>query len=331
MPIVAPSSYQPPIYLRSGHLQTIFPSLFRRFDVKQYQRERIETEDGDFLDLDWSKVGSPRLGIISHGLEGNSHRPYAVGMARKLNQNGWDALAWNYRSCSGEINRRLRFYHNGSIDDLDTVIQHVLRHPYYEKIVLIGFSLGGNLTLVYLGSHDSDPPPQIAGATVFSVPCDLAASAEVLAGIECKLYMRNFLSSLHQKIREKMIVMPNQIHDHGFHRIKNFKDYDEKYTAPLHGFKSAEDYWEKCSSLAYIPNIRIPTLVVNALDDPFLADECYPAGAAADHPYVYLETPTSGGHVGFMQFNGDKSYWSENRAMEFIHHISNDNLHSTCH
>ncbi|MGD9217314.1 MAG: alpha/beta fold hydrolase [Desulfobacteraceae bacterium] len=325
MPIVSPSSYRPPFYLRNGHLQTICPALFRRFDVNLYRRERIETDDGDFLDLDWSNVGSSMLGIISHGLEGNSHRPYVVGMASMLNQKGWDALAWNYRSCSGQINRRLRFYHNGSIDDLGTVVQYALGNKHYEKIVLIGFSLGGNLTLVYLGSHGSELPPQVVCAAVFSVPCDLAASADVLARMRCKPYMRNFLSSLHQKIREKMKVMPEQIHDRGFHRIKNFKEYDDRYTAPLHGFKSAEDYWEKCSSIAYIPKVRIPTLIVNALDDPFLADKCYPVKAASESPYVYLETPRSGGHVGFIQFNGDKSYWSENRAMEFIRKTANGN------
>ncbi len=321
MPFVTPSSYQPPIYLRNGHLQTIVPSLFRPCDAGLYQRERIDTEDGDFLDLDWSRVGSRHLGIISHGLEGNSHRPYMVGMARKLNQNGWDALAWNYRSCSGEINRKLRFYHNGSIDDLDTVVRHALRDQRYEKIVLVGFSLGGNLTLVYLGSPDVQPPRQVVGAAVFSVPCDLAASAAVLATAQCKPYMRNFLSSLHQKIRAKMQLMPGRIDDSGFHHIKNFKHYDDRYTAPLHGFKSAEDYWEKCSSRAYIPNIRVPALIVNAQDDPFLADECYPVKAASESPYIYLETPRSGGHVGFIEFNGDNSYWSENRAMNFMQHL----------
>lgn len=323
MPIVTPSSYQPPIYLRNGHLQTIIPSLFRQSDASLYQRERIETKDGDFLDLDWSRIGSRKLGIISHGLEGSSHRPYAVGMARKLNHSGWDALAWNYRSCSGDINRKLRFYHNGSIDDLETVVQHVLGGGRYEQIILIGFSLGGNLSLVYLGSEAVALPHQIIGATVFSVPCDLAASSAVLSHIQCRPYMQNFLTSLHRKIRAKMKVMPDQINDHGFHRIKNFKHYDDRYTAPLHGFKSAEDYWEKCSSLAYLANIRVPTLVVNALDDPFLADDCYPVKAASQNPYVYLETPLYGGHVGFIQFNGDNSYWSENRAMEFIHQITN--------
>jgi hypothetical protein len=318
MPLVESSSYQPPIYLRNGHLQTIYPSLFRRVNAVPYQRERIDTPDGDFLDLDWSCVGGRDLGIISHGLEGNSQRHYVIGMARMLNRNGWDTLAWNYRSCSGQINRRLRFYHNGAIDDLHTVVQHAQKSRSYRSVVLIGFSLGGNLTLVYLGDRGTDISNGIAGAVVFSVPCDLAASAHALAQLKCRLYMRLFLSSLHQKIQAKMRIMPGRIDDNDFHRIKTFKDYDDRYTAPLHGFNSAEDYWEKCSSLVFIPRVRVPALIVNALDDPFLGGNCYPRRAAAESNYVFLETPVSGGHVGFVQTNHENVYWSETRTFDFI-------------
>ncbi len=318
MPLVASSSYKPPFYLRNGHLQTIFPSLFRRINAVSYQRERIDTPDGDFLDLDWSCVGGRDLGIISHGLEGNSQRHYVIGMARMLNRNGWDALAWNYRSCSGQINRRLRFYHNGSIDDLHTVVQHAEKSRSYRSVVLIGFSLGGNLTLVYLGDQGPGISHRIAGAVVFSVPCDLTDSAYELAQLKCRLYMRLFLSSLHQKIQAKMRAMPSRIDDNDFHRIKNFKAYDDRYTAPLHGFKSAEDYWEKCSSRAFISRVCVPTLIVNALDDPFLSGGCYPRREAAESRYVFLETPLSGGHVGFIQFNRENVYWSETRTIDFI-------------
>jgi predicted alpha/beta-fold hydrolase len=318
MPLIDSSSYQPPFYLRNGHLQTIYPSLFRRVRALPYQRERIDTPDGDFLDLDWSCVGGRDLGIISHGLEGHSQRHYVLGMAGMLNRNGWDALAWNYRSCSGQVNRRLRFYHNGAIDDLHTVVQHAHQSRRYRSVVLIGFSLGGNLTLVYLGERGSAISHGIAGAVLFSVPCDLAAGAHELAQFKCGLYMRYFLSSLHQKIRAKMEIMPGRIDDHDFHRIKNFKQYDDRYTAPLHGFKSAEDYWEKCSSLAFISGVRVPALMVNALDDPFLAGDCYPRKEAAESDYLFLETPVSGGHVGFIQSNHKNLYWSETRTLHFI-------------
>jgi len=318
MPILRKSSYQAPPLLNNGHLQTIYPSMFRKLNSSFYSRERIHTDDDDFLDIDWSKTGGSTLAIISHGLEGNSNRPYVVGMAKILNRYGLDVLAWNYRSCSGEINRQLRFYHNGSIDDLERIIQHALSKHDYERVILIGFSLGGNLTLVYLGKKGCHIDKRILKAVVFSVPCDLKSSSQELSKFKCKIYMRNFLKSLHQKIRYKMELMPNLINDHHFHRIKNFKDYDDRYTAPLHGFENAEDYWKKCSSRPYVSEITIPTLIVNALDDPFLADGCYPTREASDSKYVYLEIPDSGGHVGFIQWNKDGSYWSEKRTIEFI-------------
>jgi hypothetical protein len=318
MPVIHGSNYHAPLLLRNGHLQTIYPSFVRRLTPDLYQRERIETPDKDFLDLDWARTGSGKLAVLSHGLEGSSQRHYMIGMAKMLNRNGWDALAWNYRSCSGEINRRLRWYHNGAIDDLDLVVRHAVATGAYHTVALIGFSLGGNLTLVYLGSMGKDLEARIQKAVVFSAPCDLAASAAELARFRNRLYMGQFLQSLHKKIKQKMKLMPGAIDDAGYDRIRNFKDFDDRYTAPLHGFRSAEDYWEKCSGIRFIPDVKIPTLIVNALDDPFLANGCYPVSAASNSRQVYLEMPKSGGHVGFVQFNEEGSYWSEERAMEFL-------------
>lgn len=312
------STYQPPLFFNNGHLQTIYPSLARRLSPDLYQRERITTPDEDFLDLDWARAGSDSLAILSHGLEGSSHRHYMIGMARALNRHGWDALAWNYRSCSGEINRQLRMYHNGSIDDLDVVVRHTLDSGRYRRVALIGFSMGGNLALMYLGSLGTAIHPKIHAAVAFSVPCDLAAGARELAkGRNC-FYMKQFLVSLHGKIRKKMELLPGQIDDRGYDRIRNFKEFDDRYTAPIHGFKNAEDYWTKCSSRQFIPSITIPTLIVNSLDDPFLVDGCYPVLEAERNRHVRLEMPRSGGHVGFVQFNRQGAYWSEQRAMEFL-------------
>jgi predicted alpha/beta-fold hydrolase len=318
MPLIPGSTYQAPFLFSNGCLQTVYPSLARRLDAGLYQRERIDTPDDDFLDLDWSRIGSRKLVIVSHGLEGNTHRPYMVGMARMMNRTGWDALAWNYRACSGEINRQLRMYHNGCIDDLDCVVQHALKNGAYDIVALIGFSLGGNLTMMYLGSMGGKLDRRIQRSVVFSVPCDLKAGALELAKPKNRLYMKQFLVSLHEKIKKKMAQMPDKINDDNYDRIKSFKEFDDRYTAPINGFKDAEDYWAKCSSDQFIPEIRIPTLLVNAQDDPFLAGGCYPVHKAENSGYVYLEMPRSGGHVGFVQFNGDKSYWSENRAVEFL-------------
>lgn len=318
MPIINDSSYRPPALLRNGHLQTIYPSLARNLTPDLYLRERIATPDNDFLDLDWAKVGGRKLAVLSHGLEGSSHRHYMIGMARALNRRGWDALAWNYRGCSGEMNRQLRMYHNGAIDDLDVVVRHALKYDRYDTVALIGFSLGGNLTLVYLGRLAASLDLRIQKAVVFSVPCDLAASSRELAKRRNWLYMDQFLRSLHEKIKLKMAIMPGALNDEGYERLRNFKDFDDRYTAPIHGFKDAEDYWTKCSSGQFIPAVRIPTLIVNAKNDPFLADGCYPVQAAAQSRWVHLEMPASGGHVGFVQFNHDGSYWSEQRAMAFL-------------
>jgi predicted alpha/beta-fold hydrolase len=318
MPLVPVSSYRPPFLLRNGLLQTVFPTLLRSSPPSFYQRERINTPDDDFLDLDWARTGSSRIAVLSHGLEGNSRRPYMTGMARMLNRRGWDALAWNYRSCSGEINRRLRMYHNGSIDDLDLVVNHVLWTGSYETVALVGFSLGGNLTLVYLGARARAIDRCVRRAVVFSAPCDLESSARELARPKNRIYMNQFLASLHGKIRAKMALHPGRIDDRDFHLIRDFQGFDDRYTAPIHGFRDAHDYWTQCSSRQFIPAIRIPTLIVNALDDPFLGRACFPFDEASASRHVWLETPDRGGHVGFMEFNSDGSYWSERRALEFL-------------
>lgn len=309
-------SYNPPWLLQNGHLQTVFPVLFRPKIRLDYQRERITTEDGDFLDIDWSLEGNDRLAIVSHGLEGNSRRAYVKGMAKALNRGGWDVLAWNYRSCSGEPNTKLRSYHNGVTDDLSCVISHAKSKKRYQQISLVGFSLGGNLSLLYLGK--STPDPIIRKAVVFSVPCDLKGSSIELKKSINSIYMKRFLVLLHEKIKAKMKLFPDQINDNGYERIKDFKGFDDRYTAPIHGFKNAYDYWEKCSSKPHIPKIKIPTLIVNALNDPFLSNSCYPQKEALENPNISLCMPASGGHVGFIDFNRENLYWSEQVTVDFL-------------
>ncbi len=251
-------------------------------------------------------------------MEGSSHRPYVLGMARALHRKGWDVLAWNFRSCSGEMNRKLRFYNSGETDDLQTVIKHGQASKNYDEITLVGFSMGGNQILVYLGEQAKAAVGKISMACVFSVPCHLKSSAEKLAAITNKIYMKRFLKFLHQKIKIKMTMFPGQIDDKDFHHIKSFKDFDDRYTSRIHGFKDAEDYWQKCSSKFFIREIKIPTLLINALNDPFLAAECFPFAEIKENEFVQMETPKAGGHVGFVSFNKAGEYWSEQRAVEFL-------------
>ncbi len=318
--------YNPPFFLKSGHIQTIIPTLFRKVKDVIYHRERIYTIDDDFLDIDWSFANNGQcdmrnsaLVIISHGLEGNSTRAYVKGMVRACNYAGLDCIAWNYRSCSGEPNRQLYSYHSGATQDLALVIDHAKKTGKYSDIFLVGFSLGGNLTLVYLGRDVVDPI--VKKAVVFSVPCDLEGSSIALSRPVNRFYMKRFLIMLHDKIKAKMAVMPGKIDDNDFHEIKNFKDFDDRYTAPLNGFKDALDYWHKCSSRQFIKDIRVRTLIVNAKDDPCISESCFPIEEAAENPWVSLEIPKWGGHVGFMEINKDNIFWSEKRAVRFFRDI----------
>lgn len=308
-------AYLPPFFLYGPHLETIFPALLRRVPPPPYARERITTPDDDFLDLDWLTKGSERLAILSHGLEGNSTRGYVMGMAKALHDKGFDVIAWNFRGCSGEMNRQLRFYHSGATDDLDTVVQHALNTGRYREIVLIGFSLGGNLTLKYLGERKVSD--RIRKAVVFSVPMDLQTSCEKISLPVNRIYSNRFLRSLKRKVRDKARLRP-ELDTRTLRDIRTLTEFDDCYTAPLHGFKSAVDYYTQCSALRFVQNIKTRTLIVNTRNDPFLSAECFPEALLKAHPWVELEILSRGGHVGFTQFNKNGLYWSEERAAGFV-------------
>jgi predicted alpha/beta-fold hydrolase len=318
MPVISNSTYAAPLLFRNAHVQTVYPSLFRRVAGVEYSRRRITTPDDDFIDVDIASVGAPKAGIILHGLEGNSGRSYVLGMARVLTRNGWDAIAVNFRGCSGESNKLPRFYHSGDTEDLSTVLTNVEETDAYEKLALIGFSLGGNLILKYLGERGASIHASVQRSAVFSVPCDLCAGARKIGSPGNRPYMKRFLRMLREKIRAKMAIMPGRINDNGYESIKDFEDFDNHYTAPLHGFKDAEDYWNQSSCKQYIPEISVPTLLVNAQDDPFLTPECYPWEEAARNQNFFFEITRHGGHVGFVSFNASRQYWSELRAAAFL-------------
>jgi uncharacterized protein len=316
MPLVANSSYHAPWYLFNGHFETIIPSITREINGVNYTRERLELSDGDFIDLDWLRNKNTQLVIVAHGLEGSSDRHYSKGMSKYFFQRGWDALAWNCRSCSGEMNRLPRFYHHGATEDLAELIQYVAGKEHYEHIVLVGFSMGGSMTLKYLGEQ-LELAKEIKSSVVFSVPCHLGSSAKELDLPSKKFYLNRFLKKLGKKIKLKSELFPNTISYQGYDSIKTFEEFDNRYTAPLHGFKNADDFYERASSLHYISAISIPTLIVNALNDPFLPALCFPIEIAKNHNYVFLETPVRGGHTGFT-IAGKEENWMEVRAFEFV-------------
>ncbi|KKM77389.1 hypothetical protein LCGC14_1370560 [marine sediment metagenome] len=309
--------YRPPPWLRSGHLQSVWPSLFRKVSVQEPVSEVLPTADDDELHLDWHRQGSHRLAIISHGLEGHSRRPYVLGLTRALLAKGWDVLAWNFRSCGGVMNRQPRFYHSGATEDLRQVVRHGLAQGY-DTAFLSGFSMGGNLTLLYLGEQGERVDSRICGAVAYSVPCDLAGSADMLARPSRKIYMQRFLKDLRVKMDEKSQTFPDLIDVEDFGSIQSFHQFDDLYTSPLHGFRDAADYWAQCSALGRLNDIRVPALMINAADDPFLSRKCFPESPSVLGAHVRLEAPRWGGHVGFVEHGHDGYYWSERRALAFL-------------
>jgi hypothetical protein len=335
MPIRTPD-YTPPAWLTSGHLQTLYATLVRRVDYAYDRRERIDTPDGDFLDLDWAMArdrtrqgrakqdgatpdgAAQGVAVLSHGLEGSADRQYMRGMARALVRRGWNVCAWNLRGCSGTPNRQVRTYHSGATDDLDTVVQHLFAHYGYERVALVGFSLGGNLTLKYLGERGRQVDDRIRRAAAFSVPVDLAAGSRTIGRWSNWHYTQYFLRSLRAKVEAKAEQHPDRISTKPFRTISTLTDFDDAYTAPLNGFRDAADYYRQASSKPLLPHIAVPTLLVNAQDDPFLPPSCYPTEAARDHAHLTLEMPEHGGHVGFVTRGDDGEYWSEQRAAQFL-------------
>ena len=319
MPVVA-SAFKPPALLRNGHLQTIAGALLRRKHAVQFVPERLELADGDFLDLRWLRRGYERLAILSHGLEGSANQGYIRGMAAALSSAGWDALAWNFRGCGEEPNRLARFYHSGATEDLRAVVGHAANT--YARIALIGFSLGGNLTLKYLG--EAPPHRAVAAGVAISATVDLAASARMLdQRWSNRVYLRRFIDSLVSKVEAKARRFPGEIDARGGRALRTFQEFDERYTARLHGFRDAADYWQQASARQFLHRIDRPTLLLNARNDPFLAPECFPFSEAEQNPCFYLEAPASGGHLGFLErTDGRFRPWAEKRAADFLADVS---------
>lgn len=317
MPLLTHSSFTGNRLLRGKHVETIVPALFRNI-LLPYKRERVVLSDGDFLDLDWLQNGNSKVLILFHGLEGSSDSQYIKGMARYFSARGWDICAMNFRTCSGEMNKALRTYHSGATDDVNEIMQYVVSEYTYETMVAGGFSLGGNVLLKYLGEQVFALPSILKAAFAFSVPCDLASSSKEMDRIENTIYMQRFLISLRYKMKYKATQFKGQVNTTGINTMRTFTQFDNTFTAPINGFRDAADYYAKCNSLQFLPGITIPTLFVNAQNDPFLTPTCFPTELAATHAYLHFEIPKYGGHVGFAERLPNETYWSEQRAFEFI-------------
>jgi predicted alpha/beta-fold hydrolase len=295
--------------------------LLRRRDVRR-RRERFETADGDFVDVDWlhapAAARAPIL-LVLHGLEGSARSHYALGLLAAAAQRGWRAAILNFRSCSGEPNRLPRFYHSGDTADLDHVVRLITAREPGARVGAVGVSLGGNVLLKWLGEQREAAPAQVVGAVGISVPFDLEACARVLdRGVPRALYTSNFMRTLRRKVRAKATRYPGFVDVRAALRARTFAAYDRIVTAPLHGFADERDYWRRSSSGPFLAHIRRPVLLINALDDPFIPVASLPAAAALP-PGIQTEFTAHGGHAGFLEGLAWRARsWAEARAVDFL-------------
>ncbi len=318
MPIVNNSQYQAKFPFCNTHINTIYTNLCRKVMPLPYQRERVELPDGDFVDLDWSKKGSRKLAFCVHGLEGHARKHYMAGMMNLFNTEGWDAVGMNLRSCSGEDNRLLQGYHSGQTDDMAYVLNKIKAQNAYTQIVLIGFSVGGNIVFKYVGEAGKKLFSEISHVIGLSAPCDLKSCSMELEKPKNYVYLNQFLITLKQKARLKYSKFPQKFDLNKVVHAKQFRDFDSNYTAPINGFTDCFDYWDKASSLPHLENITVPTLLVNALDDTFLSPDCFPKQLAHQKDNFYLEMPRFGGHLGFMNMDKQGYLYTERRTLSFV-------------
>lgn len=315
MPFIA-STYKSPIHL-GAHFETIFPSYFLKEDDVEYQRERIDLPDGDFLYLDWARCDKPtdELMVICHGLCGNTHRHYCLSMVHAFRKAGIDCLAWNYRGTGKVENRTLRFTCNNSTDDLHQVVMHAIRCGY-KKIYLGGFSMGANLIILYLGRELKVIPDEVMGGVGFCAPIDGPASIQTSHKALFGIYEKHFLEKLKEKVQEVARNFPEFDATEALN-ARNFTEFDESFTARTMGFRGAQDYYVTASAVRYLGQIDRPTLLVNPKNDPLLGGDSHPVNEARESKFFYLETPEDGGHCGFLTPKGQE-WWPAARARQFI-------------
>jgi hypothetical protein len=314
MPFIKNSRYQKaPFWQMGGDLQSILPKFQRKFAIS-YERERIATPDDDFLDLDWLDRKSRKLVILTHGLEGNSTRQYMLGAAKIFSNHGWDVLAWNCRSCSGELNRAFRLYNHGEIGDIETVLNHALARKNYEQVALIGFSMGGNITLKFAAERC---PPSVSQVIAFSSPLDMRTSTAILNYPSRWIYKKYFEKGITPKVEMKARLFPDKLSIEEVNAAKTWEEQQALFFIRINGYASLDDFYEKGSAGNFIHKLQIPTLIVQAQNDPLLTPPCFPYQLAENHPFIHLETPRIGGHCGFMLAHDREYSWAEYRALAF--------------
>lgn len=315
--------FRPPWWLRGPHAQTLGGRYLRRNRSFPATRERLETPDGDFVDLDFARAvaadpAAPRV-VVLHGLEGCSRSSYVGNTLQELHARGMQGVALNFRSCSGEMNRTARFYHAGDTGDLRLVLRH-LRTRYPEApLGAVGFSLGGNVLLKYLGEEGADAVRVLHAAVAISVPFDLAAGADKLERGMGRIYTRYFMRKLLRKSEAKHALLEPRCDLPRVRGARTLRAFDDAATAPLHGFSGAEEYYRDSSSGPFLAGIRVPTLLLHSLDDPFLPESSVPRRAIRDNPALIDGVVKGGGHVGFVTGTPrEPLFWAEREAARFL-------------
>ena len=322
-------AYRAPQWLPGGHAQTIYPLLIKP-GPRAYWRERWETPDGDFIDLDWndadarqdrSPLGAPApLVVLFHGLEGSSNSHYALALMRHLSSVGWAGVVAHFRGCSGETNRLPRAYHSGDSDEIDWILRRLKQDHPTRAIYAVGVSLGGNALLKWLGERGSAASELLGAAAAVSAPVDLTACGHHLGRGFNRVYSRHFLNTLKPHARAKLKRFPGLIDERRLREASSVYQFDDAVTAPLHGFASTDDYWERASSKPWLAAIALPTLLLNAQNDPFLPPDALPRPDQVSRA-VRSEFPQHGGHVGFVTgCLPGRIDWLPQRLLHFFQH-----------
>ena len=321
-----PQAFVPAWWLPGPHLQTLWPALCRRIPKLEVQRQRLATPDGDFLDLDWFGPAGKPLAILLHGLSGSSRSIYILGMQQALARSGWGSVALNFRGCSGHPNDTARCYHSGETSDLDFVYRWIRAHHPERSIAVIGFSLGGNVLLKWLGEQGS--ARDVLAAVAVSAPLQLNLCADRLDQGLSRLYRNSLLAELKAFVHWKRVHLSRQGRAEEAEKlaalgdlsdIQSFWQYDDRVVARLYGFRDAAHYYQSSSARAYLNGIQRPTLIIHARNDPFMTPSVVPKESELS-PWVQMELSGDGGHVGFVggTVPGRPCYWLETRIPAFL-------------
>ncbi len=321
MPVLK-STYTAPKFFKSAFAQTLYSVYLRQVPRIFYKREKVITPDRDFLYLDWLLNDPRRLVILSHGIVGDSQTTYTRGMAKVFAEQNWSVLAWNMRGRGGlTTNWHQKNYHLGYTDDLRFVVNHAIQKNYKE-VILIGFSMGANIVLKYLGEESKNLNETIKASVAFSAPIDIVSCGEQIDHPSRRLYSNRLLREVMENTISRISMITPMVDIERLLKVKTWREFDEIYTAPLYGFDSVLDYRKKASSKPLLSQISIPSLLINAKDDPLLSQECFPEDASVqNHPYLFGEFPENGGHLGFVCFDKSGLIWSEQRSLEFVKSI----------